>query len=57
MSKIITKQQLDLVIENTIKDFIPNDINESETNDTPIINEEVTKEVENFKRFINYNNK
>lgn len=72
MSKIITKKQLDLVVENTLfetglkpkktTEIKKDPVNESverlvnETVKKDNITEDLTKEVENFKRFINYTN-
>jgi hypothetical protein len=72
MSKIITKKQLDLVVENTLKESGLAPVGTIKESKDPVeesvkslvneaikedsITEGLTNEVENFKRFINYTN-
>ena len=70
MSKIITKKDLDLVVESTLKEAglvvetpteeVKNDIVQESVNglveavNKSVINEELSKDMETFNRFINY---
>lgn len=61
MSKIIKKKEIDLVIENTLKEAgLKKDIVTESTNDLVselnknVISEEAEKELDNFKRLINH---